>query len=181
MLTEAAKRELLARGIRGEAIILRVRGDEFGISVQLDGEPYPAKIRDTFTDAERARMQPGDIVECRVDPGDLDRILLCAPQRIFDPGTMSRGTAPTDGRRAEATVLAATATGRHTPDGSPILRLDLELTARDEPVPWRVRTEQSVPMTAVPMMELGGRLAVAFFSVDDGESVTIDWRAAGHQ
>jgi hypothetical protein len=179
MLSEIAKGELLARGMRGEAIILRVRGDEFGILIQLDDrrgwEPYAAKVRDRFTDSERARMRPGDLVECRVDPGDRDRILLRPPEPTVDPGKLSGAGLLTDGRRASATVLAATATGRHTPDGSPILRLDLELTARDEPAPWRVRTEQPVPMTAVPMMELGRRLTVAFFSVDDGESVTVDW------
>ncbi|WP_458688008.1 hypothetical protein [Nocardia tengchongensis] len=84
-----------------------------------------------------------------------------------------------DGRRARATVLAATPVAAdYTGRDDPVLRLDLELHAWDEPGPWRVRVVQPVPLSALELVDLGRHLDVAFFTVDRGESVAVDWAAS---
>lgn len=180
VLPDSAKRELLARGTIGKATVLRVRGGRFTVEVRVaSAEPYRTEVRDTFTEMERELMLPGDVLECRVDPGDRRRLILRPPRVSVDQSQLSQAKILADGRRGQATVLASTATGRNAPkNGWPILRFDLELTAWDEREPWRVRVKQPVPMSAVPMMALGQQLVVAFFSVDDGESVAVDWAAS---
>jgi hypothetical protein len=95
-----------------------------------------------------------------------------------DPGRAGLTKILAEGRRAEATVLAVTAVDAdYCGCDDPILRLDLELRAWDEPGPWRVRVVQSVPLAAIGLLDLGAKLEAAFFAVDTGESVAIDWEA----
>jgi hypothetical protein len=76
-------------------------------------------------------------------------------------------------------VLAASPVAAdYTGVDNPVLRLDLELHAWDEPAPWRVRVVQPVPLSAIDLVDLGCRLEVAFFTVDRGESVAVDWAAS---
>ncbi|MEU7764208.1 hypothetical protein AB0B25_03680 [Nocardia sp. NPDC049190] len=184
-VSDAARRELLVRGTSGSATILGVRprrtepGHVFWVRVQLDGEfPYEARVRQRMTKADLKSMQPGDVVCCRVDAGDRDRVVLYVP----DPEVSGRaGIAKilSDGRRADATVLAAAPVAAdYSGRDDPVLRLDLELRAWDEPKPWRVRLVQPVPLAALGLVDLGQHLEVAFFTVDRGESVAIDWVAS---
>ncbi|MGO4614034.1 hypothetical protein AB4305_26355 [Nocardia sp. 2YAB30] len=184
-VSDAIKRELLIRGMTGSATILGVRprrtepGHVFWVRVQLDGEfPYETRVRQRTTAADLEWMQPGDVVRCRVDPGDRDRVLLYAPD-IDVSGRASIAKILADGRRADATVLAtAPVAADYTARDDPVLRLDLEMRAWDEPKPWRVRLVQPVPLGALGLVDLGQHLEVAFFTVDRGESVAIDWVAS---
>lgn len=120
-------------------------------------------------------MRPGDVVCCRVDPGDRDRLVLYVPD-IEETGRASIAKILSNGRRADATVLAAAPVAAdYAGRDDPVLRLDLELRAWDEPKPWRVRLIQPVPLAAIGLVDLGQHLEVAFFTVDRGESVAVDW------
>ncbi|WP_309138486.1 hypothetical protein [Nocardia cyriacigeorgica] len=184
-LSGSARRELLLRGAHGTATVLGVRprrreaGHVFWVRVQLDGElPYETRVRQRVREADLDRMRPGDVIFCRVDPGDRERVVLHVSDDA-DPGRVGIAKILSDGRRAEATVLAATPMAAdYSGRDDPVLRLDLELHAWDEPSPWRVRLVQPVPLAAIGLVDLGKRLEVAFFTVDRGESVAVDWAAS---
>jgi hypothetical protein len=206
MLSDGARHELLLRGLPGKATILGVRpcrtstsaalpvdgarkrteaagrihaGHRFWVRVQLDGAPpYETRVRQRVSDADRESMQPGDVVGCRVDPGDRERLVLYVPG-VTEATRVSISKILSAGRRADATVLAATPIAAdYSGRDDPVLRLDLELRAWDEPQPWRVRIVQPVPLPAIELVDLGRHLEVAFFAVDRGESVAVDWEAS---
>jgi hypothetical protein len=181
-LSAAARRELLIRGLTGRATILGVRRDRlepaprFWVRIQVEGHsPYETRVRQRLGAAEVELMQPGDVVGCRADPGDRNRVMLYVPGP--DEATrISIAKVLTDGRRADATVLAATPIAAdYTGRDDPVLRLALELRAWDEPRPWLVRIVQPVPLAAIESVDRGRHLEVAFFTVDRGESVAVDW------
>ncbi|WP_228819426.1 hypothetical protein [Nocardia transvalensis] len=184
-LSPTARRELLLRGLAGTATILGVRprrtepGHRFWVRLQIEGQlPYETRVRQRVSEADLDLMQPGDIVGCRVDPGDRDRVVLYVPSPE-EATRVSMSKILADGRRADATVLAATPIAAdYSGRDDPVLRLDLELRAWDEPQPWRVRVVQPVPLTAIELVDLGRHLEVAFFTVDRGESVAVDWAAS---
>ncbi|RJO78891.1 hypothetical protein D5S18_04585 [Nocardia panacis] len=178
----------MLRGTPGSATILAVRprrgepGHAFWVRVRVAGTPpYEARVRQWVAERDLEWMRPGDVVGCRVDPGDWERLMLYVPdfEEFEQAGRVGLGKILSDGRRAEATVLAvapvAAEFGGHD---DPLLRLDLELRAWDEPKPWRVRVVQQVPLAAITLIDRGGRLEAAFFTVDRGESVAIDWCAS---
>ncbi len=204
-LSEPAQREVLMLGLAGTARILGVRpcrmppfagpavvrkadgvaggraepGHLFWIRVDIeDRRPYETRIRQRVGEMDLIAMQPGDVVGCRVDPGDRDRVVLYVP----GPEESTRvGIAKilANGRRADATVLAASPVAAdYTGRDDPVLRLDLELRAWDEPRPWWVRIIQPVPLSAIELVDRGRHLEVAFFTVDRGESVAVDWAAS---
>ncbi|WP_225727845.1 MULTISPECIES: hypothetical protein [unclassified Nocardia] len=183
-ISDDARRELLIRGTLGSATILDVRprrsepGHAFWARVQLEGqEPYEVRVRQRVPERDLDWMRPGDVVSCRVDPGDRDRLVLFVPD-LEETARVGIAKILADGRRADATVLAAAPVGaEYSGRDDPVLRLDLELRAWDEPKPWRVRVVQQVPLAAINLVDLGQRLEVAFFTVDRGESVAIDWAA----
>ncbi|WP_245717714.1 hypothetical protein [Nocardia jejuensis] len=194
-LDDAARRELLLHGAEGTATVLSVRdalpasaqrsparpgGDtEFWVRIRLeDQHPYETRVRQRVNSADQEWMRPGSIIACRVDPGDHERVVLYVPA-IEETSRTGTAKILRDGRRARATVLAATpVAANYTGREDPVLRLDLELHAWDEPLPWRVRIVQSVPLGALELMDLGQHLQVAFFTVDRGESVAVDWAAS---
>ncbi len=184
-LSPTARRELLLRGLAGTATILGMRprrtepGHRFWVRVQIDGRPpYETRVRQQVQAADLDAMQPGDVVGCRVDPGDRDRVVLYVPSPE-EATRVSISKILADGRRAAATVLSATPVAAdYSGLDDPVLRLDLELRAWDEPRPWRVRVIQPVPLTAIELVDLGRHLEVAFFTVDRGESVAVDWAAS---
>ncbi|WP_230329137.1 hypothetical protein [Nocardia aurantiaca] len=154
-------------------------GREFWVRIQLEGlDAYETRVRQRVNAADQEWMQAGDVVRCRVDPGDRDRVVLYLPA----PEKTSRTDVAkilADGRRARATVLAATPVAAdYTGRDDPVLRLDLELHARGEPAPWRVRVVRPVPLSAMELVDLGRHLEVAFLTVDRGESVAVDWVAS---
>ncbi|MEV6428049.1 hypothetical protein [Nocardia sp. NPDC051463] len=185
LMSDAQRRELLMRGARGSATILGVRpqrsepGHVFWVRVQIDGEsPYETRVRQRMREDDLEWMQPGDVVCCRVDPGDRDRLVLYVPD-LAEAGRASISKILSDGRRADATVLAAAPVAAdYSGRDDPVLRLDLELHAWDEPKPWRVRLVQPVPLAAIGLVDLGQHLEVAFFTVDRGDSVAVDWLAS---
>ncbi|MBC7305295.1 MAG: hypothetical protein H5T78_30655 [Nocardia sp.] len=182
LLSESGRRELLIRGLAATATVLSVRtrrgegGYRFSVRVKLPGElTYDARVRQRVRSQDLEWMCPGDLVDCRVDPGDRERVALFVPEAP-EAGRSSAAKILANGRRAEATVLAvAPVAADYTGREDPVLRLDLELRAWDEPLPWRVRLIQPVPLAAVGQIELGTRLAAAFFTVDRGDSVAIDF------
>ncbi|PXX66767.1 hypothetical protein DFR70_103517 [Nocardia tenerifensis] len=190
-ISDDARRELLMHGAPGSATILAVRpsarageldgapGHVFWVQVRLDGvPPYETRVRQRVSAAHLEWMQPGDAVCCRVDPGDRDRLVLYVPD-FAETGRACVSKILADGRRADATVLAAAPVAADYSGGDdPVLRLDLELRAWDEPNPWHVRIVQSVPLAAIGLVDLGQHLEVAFFTVDRGESVAVDWAAS---
>ncbi|MEU7142760.1 hypothetical protein ABZ942_25165 [Nocardia sp. NPDC046473] len=194
-ISDGARRELLMRGALGSATILGVRpsakatagelavggapGQVFWVRVLVDGiPPYETRVRQRVSEANLEWMQPGDVVCCRVDPGDRDRLVLYVPD-FAETGRVSLSKILADGRRADATVLAATPVAAdYSGRDDPVLRLDLELRAWDEPKPWLVRLVQPVPLAAIGLVDLGQHLEVAFFTVDHGESVAVDWAAS---
>ncbi|MEV0295875.1 hypothetical protein [Nocardia sp. NPDC050710] len=184
-LSGDARRELLIHGTAGTAAILGVRprrnepGHTFWIRVLIDdAPPYETRIVQRVGGEDLEWMQPGDVVCCRVDPGDRDRLVLYVPDAEEATG-VSIAKILADGRRADATVLAAAPVAAdYVGRDAPVLRLDLELRAWDEPKPWRVRLIQPVPLAALALVDLGQHLEVAFFTVDRGASVAIDWAAS---
>lgn len=194
-ISDGARRELLMRGALGSATVLGVRpsakpaagepgtngapGHVFWVRVLVDGiAPYEARVRQRVSAANLEWMQPGDVVCCRVDPGDRDRLVLYVPD-FAETGRVSISKILADGRRADATVLAAAPVAAdYAGRDDPVLRLDLELRAWDEPTPWLVRLVQPVPLSAIGLVDLGQHLEVAFFTVDHGESVAVDWAAS---
>ncbi|WP_433661582.1 hypothetical protein ACQPW1_04960 [Nocardia sp. CA-128927] len=192
-ISDAARRELLMRGALGSATILGARpssraattdpngapGHVFWVRVLVDGiPPYETRVRQRVSEANLEWMQPGDVVCCRVDPGDRDRLVLYVPD-FAETGRASISKILADGRRADATVLAAAPVAAdYSGRDDPVLRLDLELRAWDEPTPWLVRLVQPVPLAAIGLVDLGQHLEVAFFTVDHGESVAVDWSAS---
>ncbi|MEU2257534.1 hypothetical protein [Nocardia xishanensis] len=202
-LSDAARRELLIRGTAGSATILGVRkssappfplpfvagpgpqprrgvpGHVFWVRVRIEGErPYETRVRQRVREEDLEWMQPDDVVACRVDPGDMDRVVLYLPDADEAVRT-SIAKILADGRRADATVLAAAPVAAdYSGLDDPVLRLDLELRAWDETLPWRVRLIQPVPLAAIGLVDLGQHLEVAFFTVDRGESVAVDWAAS---
>ncbi|MGY4098576.1 hypothetical protein ACW2Q0_03280 [Nocardia sp. R16R-3T] len=185
VLLDAQRRELLLRGAIGSATILGVRarrnesGHVFWVRVQVEGAlPYETRVRQRMREDDLERMRPGDVIGCRVDPGDRDRLVLYVPD-IAESGRASIAKILSDGRRADATVLAAAPVAAdYAGRDDPVLRLDLELRAWDEVKPWRVRLIQPVPLAAIGLVDLGQHLEVAFFTVDRGESVAVDWLAS---
>src|SRR5690606_35363421 len=114
VLSGAARRELLLRGTHGTATVLGVRprrseaGHVFWVRVQLDGEPpYETRVRQRVREGDLDRMRPGDVIFCRVDPGDRERVVLHVSNDAA-PGRVGIAKIRSDGRRAQATVLAAT-------------------------------------------------------------------------
>ncbi|WP_246011715.1 hypothetical protein [Nocardia mexicana] len=184
-LSAAARRELLIRGLPGSATVLGVRprrtepGHRFWVRVQAEGQhPYETRVRQRVSNTDLELMQPGDVVSCRVDPGDRDRVVLYVPNSE-EATRVSIAKILADGRRADATVLAATPVAAdYSGRDDPVLRLDLELRAWDEPRPWWVRIVQPVPLSAIQLVDLGRHLEVAFFTVDRGDSVAVDWEAS---
>ncbi|UGT59818.1 hypothetical protein [Nocardia asteroides] len=184
-LPEAARTELHRRGVRGTATVLGVRprrgepGHVFWVRVAIEGEQsYEVRIRQWVSDTELHWMSPGDVVGCRVDPGDRERLVLFVPDPV-ESGRVGQAAILSDGRRAEATVLsAAPVAADYAGRDDPVLRLDLELIAWDEPKPWCVRLVTPVPLAAIGAVDLGARLRVGFFEVDRGESVAVDWAAS---
>ncbi|MFI9406304.1 hypothetical protein [Nocardia sp. NPDC052316] len=195
-LSDGARRELLLHGTLGSATILGVRPSnkavagahdaseaslcqEFWVRVEVDGvAPYEARVRQRVSAANLEWMQSGDVVCCRVDPGDRDRLVLYVSD-CAETGRVSVSKILADGRRADATVLAAAPVAAdYVGREDPVLRLDLELRAWDEPTPWLVRLVQPVPLAAIGLVDLGQHLEVAFFTVDHGESVAVDWPAS---
>lgn len=164
---------MLAAGTRR-----REPGYTFRVRVRLPGlAPYEAQVRQRVSGAELDRMRPGDLVCCRVDPRDRDRMVLYPPGEA-DPGRAALAKILADGRRATATVLAVNPVAvDYCGCDDPVMRLDLELRAWDEPDPWHVRVVQPVPLSAIELLDLGAKLRVAFFTVDSGDSVAIDWEA----
>ncbi|MEV6069985.1 hypothetical protein AB0L82_25835 [Nocardia sp. NPDC052001] len=152
---------------------------EFWVRVQLeDRHAYETRVRQRVNTPDQEWMQPGDVISCRVDPGDHDRVVLYVPA-VEEASRTNIAKILADGRRARATVLAATPVAAdYTGRDDPVLRLDLELHAWDEPAPWRIRIIQPVPLAALELVDLGRHLEVAFFTVDRGESVTVDWQAS---
>ncbi|MBL1077665.1 hypothetical protein JK358_25000 [Nocardia sp. 2] len=154
-------------------------GHEFWVRIQREGHhAYETRVRQRVSTADLEWMQPGDVIACRLDPGDHDRVVLYVPS---PEETTRTGIAKilSDGRRARATVLSATPVAAdYTGHDDPVMRLDLELHAWDEPSPWRVRIVQPVPLSALELVDLGRHLEAAFFTVDRGESVAIDWTAS---
>ncbi len=151
----------------------------FDVRVQLSGQfPYETTVHQHVPDSDLQWMRPGDVVCCCVDPRARARIVLYVPE-MTQCGRSSVAKILADGRRAEATVLAAAPVAAdYSGRDDPFLRLDLEVHAWDEPVPWRVRIVQSVPLSAIGLVDLGRRLEVAFFTVDRGETVAIDWASS---
>lgn len=184
-LSDGQRRELLMRGVAGSATILGVRplrsepGHVFWVRVQVEGAlPYETRVRQRMRPEDLEWMQPGDVISCRVDPGDRDRLVLYVPD-IEETGRAGIAKILADGRRADATVLAAAPVAAdYAGRDDPVLRLDLELRAWDEEKPWRVRLIQPVPLAAIGLVDLGQHLEVAFFTVDRGESVAVDWLAS---
>ncbi|KZM69420.1 hypothetical protein AWN90_14490 [Nocardia terpenica] len=184
-LSATARRELLMRGLAGTATILGARprrtepGHRFWVRVQVEGGlPYETRVRQRVDAADLELMQPGDVVGCRVDPGDRDRVVLYVPGPE-EATRVSMSKILNAGRRAQATVLAAAPVAAdYSGHDDPVLRLDLELRAWDEPEPWRVRIVQPVPLSAIELVDLGRHLEIAFFTVDRGESVAVDWAAS---
>ncbi|MFI5715424.1 hypothetical protein [Nocardia sp. NPDC051750] len=182
--TGADRRELLTHGAAGSATVLATRtrrrepGYTFRVRVRLPGlAPYEAQVRQRVSGAELDRMRPGDLVCCRVDPDDRDRMVLYLPGDA-DPGRAALAKILADGRRATATVLAVTSVAAdYCGCDDPVMRMDLELRTWDEPDPWRVRIVQSVPLSAIGQLDLGAKLQVAFFAVDGGDSVAVDWES----
>ncbi|MFD4430351.1 hypothetical protein [Nocardia sp. NPDC058497] len=182
LLAESSRRELLIRGLPATATVMSVRsrrgegGYRFSVRVHVPGElAYDARVRQRVRSQDLEWMQPGDTVGCRVDPGDRERVVLFVPE-IPQSGRSAAAKILANGRRAEATVLAvAPIAADYTGRDDPVLRLDLELRAWDEPTPWRVRLIQPVPLAAVGQIELGARLDAAFLTVDRGSTVAIDF------
>lgn len=182
--TGSDRRELLTYGTAGSATVLaastrkREPGYTFRVRVRLPGMvPYETQVRQRVSGTELDRMRPGDLICCRVDPDDRDRMVLYPPGEA-DPGRAALTKILADGRRATATVLAVNPVAvDYCGCDDPVLRLDLEMRAWDEPEPWRVRVVQPVPLSAIEQLDLGAKLRVAFFTVDNGDSVAIDWEA----
>ncbi|MEU4317049.1 hypothetical protein [Nocardia sp. NPDC024068] len=182
--TGADRRDLLTYGTAGSATVLAARtrrrepGYTFRVRVRVPGiAPYEAQVRQRVSGAELDRMRPGDLVCCRVDPADRDRMVLYLPGDT-DPGRAGLAKILAEGRRATGTVLAVTPVAAdYCGCDDPVMRLDLELRTWDEPGAWRVRVVQSVPLSAIGLLDLGARVEVAFFTVDTGESVAVDWEA----
>ncbi|MFC6009817.1 hypothetical protein [Nocardia lasii] len=182
LLSEGARRELLVRGVPARASVLSVRarhgegGYRFSVRVTVPGEqPYDARVRQRVRSQDLEWMRAGDVVDCRVDPGHRDRLALFVPEAP-ESGRKAAAKILANGRRAEATILAVTPIAAdYTGREDPVLRLDLEMRAWDEPRPWRVRLIQPVPLAAVGHIELGTRLEAAFFTVDRGASVALDF------
>ncbi len=189
ILSASARHELLIRGRTGTATVLGVRPmrsptgpapcHQIWVRVRLDDlPPYETRVRQRVSDADLELMRPGDVIGCRGDPGDRERLVLYVPG-IAEATRVSIAKILSSGRRADATVLAAAPIAAdYSGRDDPVLRLDLELRAWDEPHPWRVRIMQPVPLPAIELIDLGRRLEVAFFAVDRGESVAVDWEAS---
>ncbi|MEU6561361.1 hypothetical protein [Nocardia nova] len=188
VLSAGARHELLVRGRTGTATVLGVRParapgptpcHRIWVRVRVDDlPPYEVRVRQRVSDSDLELMRPGDVIGCRVDPGDRERVVLYIPG-VAEATRVSIAKILSSGRRADATVLAAgPIAADYSGRDDPVLRLDLELRAWDEPAPWRVRIVQPVPLPAIELVDLGRHLEVAFFAVDRGESVAVDWEAS---
>lgn len=177
-LSAPARAELLLHGVPAQATVTRVRGEILTLWIDPpSGDGYETRLVRSNAggdgDAVEAMLQAGDELDCRIDPGDPRRVALRPLLPLEDSQAPAVTKILADGRRARATVLAAAPVDASSRE--PVLRLDLEMLAWDEPAPWRVRVVAAVPLAAVPLAALGQKLVVAFFAVDKGESVAIDW------
>jgi hypothetical protein len=188
-LTDAAKRKLYENGTAGQAKVLKaprearvseVRESDgrFTVSVELPGrEPYEAKTWQSFGKWEWEELQPGALVECRVDPDNDQIVLLCPPEggelslKVTDSSQILA-----EGRRATATVAESAPLGKTAPGTEdPLYLLNLELRSGSEADPWTVQIGQRVPNGADSMVAPGCELEAAYLEVDGGDSVAIDW------
>ncbi len=105
-VTVSAKRRLYSSGRWAAATVLEaprrvgrasVGGEGVGrfvVRVESVGAPsYDVAVTQSFTLVEWGLLQPGALVECRVDPRRRDRVLLCAPEPVGDRPSAS-GWAP---------------------------------------------------------------------------------------
>jgi hypothetical protein len=187
-VTDSAKMRLLEEGLAGRATILKAPGggstvteemDRFRVRVELEGrEPYEATIWQSFAAWEVERMQPGAVVECRVDRGNPKKLVLLAP--LAEQRFESAADLIAAGKPALATVVAAERSDMVAPGSSdPVYMLTLELRADELPEPWTVRYPQRVPPEALGLLTPGGELRVAYTAPNDDNAVAVDWAASG--
>jgi len=189
--SDAGRRRLYSSGLVGRATVLDAPtgfhgevGKEalgrFHARVELPGrEAYEVKFTQAHWKFELAMLQPGAVVECRVDQRNPKRVLLCAPEpdapvtRSVDASDLLAGGRRGTGvvRRAEDLDIVAPGTE------DPCYILTLEVQAPDEPDPWTVRYAQRIPRGALAAIEPGGELQVAFDAVGDDNAVAVDWGA----
>jgi hypothetical protein len=188
-LTTSAKRKLYEQGIKGQALVVEgppkavvseVQESEWRFKVRVElpeRDSYEASVFQSFVKWEWEALQEGALVECRVDPGDPNKILLCPPEQdepqlsVLDSSSILER-----GKRAEATVTASARLGKTAPGTrDEIYLLNLELSSDQEAASWKVQIGQRVPEGAEEMVAPGARLTAAYLEVDAGDSVAIDW------
>jgi len=200
-ISDSAKRDLWEKGVAGTATILKAPSKHRVSTVQdnvgrftvrvaiADGELYETNVWQEFMADEWEQLQPGMEVACKVDAENHERVWLTptgfrAPPTFvggpsIDAGGGGRITDSSQllasGRRAIATVLSSKPLGKKAPGtDDEFFLLDLELTADDEPKPWKANFGQRVPRGAEAMVAEGEQLQVAF----DGNLVAVDWPAS---
>lgn len=190
-ITESAKRRLYEHGIVGRATVIKAprqpdaQGDTEGfwrVLIEMPGRPaFEARVWQSYSGLDWRGLQPGMVVECRVDAHDSRKVLLCAaePSEPEIVRIVSAAEIVDAGRSAEGTVLRSAPFGQRAPGtDDEIYLLDLELRSPQESAPWTVQILQRVPSGLEPLIGAGNTLAVAFVVVDRGESVAIDWHAS---
>jgi hypothetical protein len=188
-ITDSAKRELYEKGIPGQAEILEAPSERrvsevsqaaaaFRFRVELPGrEPYEVRNWQDFGRYAWERMQPGAVVECRVDPDNEQRVLLVPPEPGEVPvSMMDSSQIIAEGKRATGIVMRSARLDKTAPgSGDPLFLMNLELRSDAEPEAWKVQIGQRVPKGAEGLIADGSELQVAYLEVDEGDSVAVDW------
>jgi hypothetical protein len=91
-VTPSAQREIYENGVAGQALVIEAPGETFvdptkdstgpfTVRVELPGrDAYEAKFWHAFDRGQWEKLQPGALVDCRVDPENPQRVLLIPPQ-----------------------------------------------------------------------------------------------------
>jgi hypothetical protein len=201
LVTLPQKRKVYESGIVGEAEILKAPGKwvrseveesqgTFGVRVKLRGEePYETRTTQSFDFGfESAALVEGAVVECRVDPENRKRVLLCAPEPPDDaidreiaeleaPQESSAAAIVASGKPAVGTVRSAELSEIPAPPGSDgrIWDIEMELHSESERRPWKVKIHQRVPEGAEELLAKGAELKVGYAKRKSNRDVAIDW------
>jgi hypothetical protein len=199
-ITDSAKRDLWEKGVDGVATVVKAPSKQrvstvrdnvgrFTVRVAIaDEQLYETNVWQEFMADEWEQLRPGMEVACKVDPENHERVWLTPtgfrePPRFVGGSSVNLGGSDriTDssqliatGRRATASVLSSKPLGKKAPGtDDEFYLLDLELTAEDEPTPWKANFGQRVPKGAEEMVAADSELQVAFDAV--GGQVAVDW------
>lgn len=195
--------DLLQRGLPAPAQVLAVRDTGMTINdiyavLELTLEihppqrsPYTARSRTLLSRTQWGLLQPGMVVQVRVDPQNPRRVALESitagqASQYYVAGVMRAEDIVAQGFQAEAEILGVQATGAQAAQLSPGLALRpdqaddpvMVVRLRVHPVqgaPFEAEAALRVPDGKAHALVVGQQVPVAYMPHDPARTTTLDW------